>query len=143
LIINDGSLFFSNQNAFESSIVEYDAVNYENAWVIIANNGFQCVLNGTPSKLFAQHFTLGRASFFFSLRKVNLHKKFPEQAPLLTLHSIYHVNQNRLPYKQVIQDYAYHSKWPISDTLESLRHELVRLVDNFKDSSKKEGKLNL
>ncbi len=70
-------------------------------------------------------------------------KKFPEEAPLLTLQSIYHVNQTRLPYKQVIQEYAYNPTWSAGEAIEHLKVDLVRFIDSFRESSKREGKLNV
>jgi hypothetical protein len=78
--------------------------------------------------------------FFF---KVYLRDNFPERQPLLTLHSIYHVNHSRLPYKQVIQDYSYNSQWSVDESIEKLQDDLVVFIDSFKESSKKEGKLNI
>ena len=75
--------------------------------------------------------------FYF---KVYLRNNFPEQQPLLTLHSIYHVNHSRLPYKQVIQDYSYNSQWSVDENIEKLQDDLVVFIDSFKESSKKCGR---
>jgi hypothetical protein len=54
----------------------------------------------------------------------------------MTFYSIYHVNLNRQPFKQIIDYKPY-------ETIVSLKEDLYRLVERFRQSSRKEGKINI
>ena len=64
-------------------------------------------------------------------------------APVLTFFSIYHVTHNRLPYKQIIEDYSYKPNMNCQEALISLKEDLLRLVERFRQTSKKEGKITI
>ena len=73
-------------------------------------------------------------NLFFLIVKLN--DNYPDDAPLMTFYSIYHVNLNRQPFKQIIDYKPY-------ETINLLKEDLYRLVERFNQSSRKEGKISI
>lgn len=96
------------------SIIEYDAVEYSQATLLIEHRDFYCLV----------HFKLPTG--------------FPKEPPQVTLQSIYHMTSLGTLFSQNVKDLPYSPRWvPLEMVTKALNHIVEKEVQKFQTNSVK------
>ncbi|EDV29122.1 uncharacterized protein TRIADDRAFT_52680 [Trichoplax adhaerens] len=109
-------LIESFKQHFNGALLEYDSENYTSINLLLVTSGFYFILH------------------------VSLPSGFPQSMPVLIIQSVYH-RMGILPYKETRTSYPYSPRWSGKEMVERIQVYLATIIEDFKTSSLRYGKL--